>query len=159
MTPARGLRNRADSERARLSNLARERKVEFQRVLSDFAIERLLYRLGRSHHADFYVLKGAMLFKLWSPSAGRATWDLDLLGRSARGVQDVVGRTGAMNPRRYKPDPEYKDSCIEWLGEIPAHWEVKRLKIVVEFNPPPSEVRDLAPDAEVSFVPMEAVGE
>ena len=28
----------------------------------------------------------------------------------------------------YAPYPDYKDSGIEWLGEIPAHWEVKRLK-------------------------------
>jgi type I restriction enzyme S subunit len=31
-------------------------------------------------------------------------------------------------PKRFKPYPEYKDSGIEWLGEIPAHWEVKKLK-------------------------------
>lgn len=31
-------------------------------------------------------------------------------------------------PRRFKPYPAYKDSGVEWLGEIPAHWEVKRLK-------------------------------
>ena len=24
--------------------------------------------------------------------------------------------------------PKYKDSGVEWLGEVPAHWEVKRLK-------------------------------
>ena len=24
--------------------------------------------------------------------------------------------------------PEYKDSGVEWLGEVPRHWEVKRLK-------------------------------
>jgi len=29
---------------------------------------------------------------------------------------------------RFKPYPAYKDSGVEWLGEIPAHWEVKRLK-------------------------------
>ena len=23
-----------------------------------------------------------------------------------------------------KPYPEYKDSCLPWLGEIPAHWQV-----------------------------------
>jgi type I restriction enzyme S subunit len=26
--------------------------------------------------------------------------------------------------------PKYKDSGVEWLGEIPAHWEVKRNKII-----------------------------
>jgi len=25
-------------------------------------------------------------------------------------------------PKRFKPYPEYKDSGVEWLGEIPAHW-------------------------------------
>jgi type I restriction enzyme S subunit len=29
------------------------------------------------------------------------------------------------------PDAPMKDSGIEWLGEIPEHWEVKRLKMVV----------------------------
>ena len=29
---------------------------------------------------------------------------------------------------KYKPYCAYKPSGVEWLGEIPAHWEVKRLK-------------------------------
>jgi hypothetical protein len=67
------------SVRARLFQLSRRRGVEFQLLLSQFAIERLLYRLGISRHADHFVLKGATLFKLWSDEPGRATWDLDLL--------------------------------------------------------------------------------
>ena len=27
-----------------------------------------------------------------------------------------------------KPYPKYKPSGIEWIGEIPEHWSVKRLK-------------------------------
>jgi type I restriction enzyme S subunit len=30
--------------------------------------------------------------------------------------------------RRFKPYPAYKDSGVEWLGEIPVHWDVKRLR-------------------------------
>ncbi len=30
--------------------------------------------------------------------------------------------------RKYEPYPEYRDSGVEWLGKIPAHWEVKKLK-------------------------------
>jgi type I restriction enzyme, S subunit len=30
-----------------------------------------------------------------------------------------------------QPYPEYKDSGVEWLGEIPAHWDVKQLKYAV----------------------------
>ena len=65
----------------------------------------------------------------------------------------------AVNMRRFKPYPVYKDSGVEWLGKIPAHWEVKRLRFVSESNPVPSEVRGLPGETEVSFVPMEAVGE
>lgn len=78
------------SIRARLTNVSRKEGVEFQRILSDFAIERFLYRLGISEHAERYILKGAMLFRVWSSDRHRATWDLDLLGRGANGIDDVV---------------------------------------------------------------------
>ncbi len=47
-------------------------------------------------------------------------------------------------PRRFKPYPAYKDSGVEWLGEIPAHWEVKRLKCLVA-SPADSTVRTKLP--------------
>lgn len=31
-----------------------------------------------------------------------------------------------------KPYPEYKDSGVEWLGEVPEHWELNRLATTVE---------------------------
>ncbi len=44
-------RDLAASVRARLHNVAKARNVELQLVLSEFAVERLLYRLGVSSHA------------------------------------------------------------------------------------------------------------
>jgi hypothetical protein len=38
-------------------------------------------------------------------------------------------------PRRFNPYPAYKDSGIEWLGEIPTHWEVRRLNHLAALNP------------------------
>jgi len=36
---------------------------------------------------------------------------------------------------RYKPYPKYKESGVEWLGEVPEHWEVKKLKHILSiFN-------------------------
>jgi hypothetical protein len=90
MSPARQPTNIAASVRARLLEVSRRRNVEFQQILSEFAIERLLYRLGISPHAERFVLKGAMLFKVWSERPNRATWDLDLLGRGASTVPDVI---------------------------------------------------------------------
>jgi hypothetical protein len=73
--------SRAISIRARLLNLARAQGADFQRLLVRFAIERLLYRLSVSPHADAFVLKGATLFSVWLGAPHRATRDLDLLGR------------------------------------------------------------------------------
>ncbi len=42
------------------------------------------------------------------------------------------GGAVAMSARRFKPYPAYKDSGVEWLGEIPGHWEVKRVKFVAQ---------------------------
>ncbi len=33
---------------------------------------------------------------------------------------------------KWKTYPAYKDSSVDWLGEIPEHWEVKRLKYVIQ---------------------------
>ena len=33
---------------------------------------------------------------------------------------------------KLEPYPDYKDSGVEWLGDVPAHWEMKRLKQVAE---------------------------
>ena len=73
-------RNIGASVRARLTLRARKRKENVQLVLTHYAIERLLYRLSLSDYSRQFVLKGAMLVKLWTPAPYRATADLDLLG-------------------------------------------------------------------------------
>ncbi|HMW30983.1 MAG TPA: restriction endonuclease subunit S [Plasticicumulans sp.] len=55
--------------------------------------------------------------------------------------------------------PEYKDSGVEWLGEVPAHWLMKRIRFVADMNPSKSEISSIDRDDEVSFLPMEAIGE
>ena len=35
---------------------------------------------------------------------------------------------------KFKKYPKYKDSGIEWIGEIPEHWEIKRLKFTTYFD-------------------------
>jgi type I restriction enzyme, S subunit len=49
------------------------------------------------------------------------------------GVEDVE-ITITTPLRRFKPYPAYKDSDVEWLGKIPAAWNLKRLKRVVDFQ-------------------------
>ena len=35
---------------------------------------------------------------------------------------------------RYKPYPAYKESGVEWLDDVPEHWNVKPIKIIVSCN-------------------------
>ena len=49
-------------------------------VLTRFAVERFLYRLSRSPHAERFVLKGALLMLAWLGDTLRPTRDADLLG-------------------------------------------------------------------------------
>jgi predicted nucleotidyltransferase component of viral defense system len=72
--------SRAASVRQRLLNLAKNRGEEFQRILTRYALERLLYRLSVSEERDRFLLKGALLFAVWIPQDNRPTKDLDLLG-------------------------------------------------------------------------------
>jgi len=53
----------------------------------------------------------------------------------------------------------YRESRIEWLGNVPTHWADTRLRFVVRLNPSKSEVSGRARDEEVSFIPMDAIGE
>ena len=82
----------AASVRARLLNLAKAQGVDFNEVLVRFALERILYRLSQSPHAERFLLKGALLFTLWYDMPHRATRDVDLLGFGASDL-DAITRT------------------------------------------------------------------
>jgi predicted nucleotidyltransferase component of viral defense system len=72
--------NLAASVRARLERISRESGEDFQLVVTQYAIERTLFRLSKSSVADRFVLKGAQLFAHWMGRTHRPTRDLDLLG-------------------------------------------------------------------------------
>lgn len=82
--------NVAASVRARLLNVAKAQSVDFNQVLVRFALERILYRLTQSPHADRFLLKGALLFTLWYDMPHRATRDADLLGFGASDLESVA---------------------------------------------------------------------
>lgn len=71
----------------------------------------------------------------------------------------VTGKYKIENGKLQKrSESELKDSGIEWLGEIPEAWEVKRLKHVTRVNPLKSSFRS-SMKLEVTFLPMENVSE
>lgn len=73
-------KNLPASVKARLLNLAHDRHESFNELVIRYCIERLLYRVCQSKHADRFLLKGAMLFILWDNRVPRPTKDVDFLG-------------------------------------------------------------------------------
>ena len=51
----------------------------------------------------------------------------------------------------YKPYPAYRDSGVEWIGQVPSKWEVKPIKIVATFND------DVLPDSTAADTPISYV--
>jgi hypothetical protein len=75
------LRNLSASVREKLLNIARQRDADFGLILVKYGLERILFRLSRSAYHDVFVLKGALLFELWTDQQYRPTRDADYLGR------------------------------------------------------------------------------
>jgi hypothetical protein len=66
-------KNLPASVRPKLANLARQRNVDFGLILVKYGLERIHFRLSRSRHRDVFILKGALLFELWTEQRYRPT--------------------------------------------------------------------------------------
>lgn len=92
--------NIAASIRQKILNLANKTGDDPNVLWSRYAIERLLYRLSVSEFSGEFVLKGAVLFMVWSNEPHRPTMDLDLLGHgedSNERMADIFRRICRMN--------------------------------------------------------------
>lgn len=56
--------------------------------------------------------------------------------------------------RGLKPDVPLKDSGVEWIGQVPEHWDVKKLKYLAKLSPSKSEIT-CNHEESCSFIPME----
>lgn len=88
------IQNVAASVHARLLNKARTSRKPFNELLQYYAMERFLYRLSKSRHAERFILKGALMLRAYGAVPMRPTRDIDLLGRdpSAAGQLESVIR-------------------------------------------------------------------
>lgn len=127
-------KNTAASIRARLLALAQNKGEDYQRVLGRYAIERFLYRLGRSPYRDKFTVKGATLFTLWTGHTHRPTKDLDLLGQGSSTIGDVeqtirviceiheedgvVFDSASIEGTKIKEDDEYDGVRIKLLADL-----------------------------------------
>jgi len=78
------------SIRARLLNIAKEQGENFNNLLVQYALQRLLYRLSFSQYADQFLLKGYWLFVVWDNALHRPTKDIDLLGIRDHDIDELL---------------------------------------------------------------------
>jgi predicted nucleotidyltransferase component of viral defense system len=79
----------ARSVQVRLVRHAKELGVDPNLVITRFGVERFLYRLSRSRHAERFVLKGALVLLVWLGETLRPTRDADLLGFGELGDEEL----------------------------------------------------------------------
>jgi predicted nucleotidyltransferase component of viral defense system len=96
--------NLSASVRQRLLNVARSDGRPFGEVLQYFAMERFLYRLSKSRHGSRFVLKGALLLRVWDSPLGRPTMDIDLLGQTANDIESIGRQVWEVLEEEVEPD-------------------------------------------------------
>lgn len=74
------------SVRARLANRAQRDNHPFQQVLQYYGLERFLYRFSQLEQRNEFILKGALMLRVWNAPITRPTRDIDLLAFSENSV-------------------------------------------------------------------------
>ena len=103
-------RNVAASVRARLANIAKESRRPFQELLQYYGLERFLYRFSRTEYCGRFLLKGALMLRVWETPESRPTRDIDLLGF----VRNDVGHLEAI----------VRETCIVDVEDDGLHFDV-----------------------------------
>lgn len=127
--------SKADSVKARLHNLARQRGVALDYLMVHYCIERFLYRLSISSYADRFILKGGLLLYAILHHEARATRDVDFLAHridnSMEGVQEAIQRicdipiddgifydTDSLEVERISEDADYQGVRIKLFAYL-----------------------------------------
>ncbi|WP_250380087.1 restriction endonuclease subunit S, partial [Escherichia coli] len=55
---------------------------------------------------------------------------------------------------QYRAYPAYKDSGVEWIGQVPEHWKIAQIKRISALNPRKSTLSE-EKDSLCTFLPME----
>ena len=143
----REVKNIVASVLARLRNHAKSTNAPFQQVLQQYAIERFLYRISKSKHAESVVLKGALLLKTIGIPTARPTMDIDMLRRGKADQATLMGLVRDCAALEVEPDgltflddsvaAEEITKDLEYKGTrvlLDARMDNVRLRIQVDFG-------------------------
>jgi len=127
--------NFAASIRQRLKNQSNKDKRPFNELLQYYAMERFLYRLSQSTHAELFILKGALMLRAWGAQAVRPTMDIDMLGRTNNDESSIITQikdiisvaaepdglifdTDSIRVERIAEDADYGGIRIRFVGSL-----------------------------------------
>jgi type I restriction enzyme S subunit len=135
-----------------------ELKVDINFLFNYFTNPQLFNGLGKSNTQKNIYLEDVKNLMIPIPSEKEQTQIANYLDHKTTQIDNLISkkeqfitllqeeRIVVINQAVTKgldPNVKLKDSGIEWLGEIPEHWEVKRLRNLVETiktgSTPPSE--------------------
>lgn len=128
-------KNVAASVRARLANHARASQRPFQEILQLYGLERFLYRFSQTPASEHFLLKGALLLRVWGAPGSRPTRDIDFLGRTtsdASTLEDTVRQacnieapddgvefdSTSVASEQIKKDADYSGTRVKFLGYL-----------------------------------------
>ena len=126
-----GKSNLPASVAARLNNRAKQTGDVYQTVLTSFCFERFLYRLGKSEASERFVLKGAMLLRVWSDRPYRATRDLDLLRKGDGSFEAIRADIRMICGVPVEPDGVSFDADAVELEAIRAEDEYAAVRVTL----------------------------
>ena len=69
-------------------------------------------------------------------------------------LQEVEQTLDVVGVKRFEPYPEYKPTGVEWLGDVPEHWEVKRFKHSVQLI---NDKIEISEEHKIPYIGMEHV--
>ncbi|MEJ2415860.1 MAG: nucleotidyl transferase AbiEii/AbiGii toxin family protein [Exilibacterium sp.] len=128
-------KNIAASVRQKLLNHARTDKRPFAELLQYYAMERFLYRLSQSTHSKHFILKGALMLRVWESPEFRPTMDIDMLGKTSNDEANIVSQiteilnlavepdglnfdVASIQSERIKEDADYQGVRIRFRGTL-----------------------------------------
>lgn len=131
----KSVKNIPGSVRQRLLDRARKDRRPFNELLQYYAIERFLYRFSLSDHLDKFVLKGALMLRVWGSPEIRPTMDIDMLGITSnkeseviKQIQDILSIDvepdglvfdfDSIRSERITEDADYKGMRIRFHGNL-----------------------------------------
>ncbi len=127
-------RNIAASVRQKLKNKAVQDKRPFAEQLQYYAMERFLYRLTQSEYSGRFILKGALMLRVWQSPEFRPTMDIDMLGITSNEVDSICTQmteimsididdglifdTATIKGKVIKEDADYEGVRVHFIGRL-----------------------------------------